>query len=123
MISRANRLTLIALLSFWVLLFTATHIPGPELPRVNVSDKFIHASAFFLLGILLYAALWVRGGQLSGTWWKVLLILMLYGAFDEWTQQFVNRFMDVDDWLADTLGAAIAVTLMALVHFVQLRLE
>jgi VanZ family protein len=123
MISRTHRLSLIALLSFWILLFTATHIPGPELPQVNVSDKLIHASAFFCLGLLLYTAFWVRGGKISGIWWKVLLILMVYGAFDEWTQQFVNRFTDVDDWMADSLGAAIAVAAMSLVHFIKLRLE
>ncbi|MCC7351926.1 MAG: VanZ family protein [Phycisphaerales bacterium] len=123
MMSRTTRLTWIALLSFWILLFAATHIPGPELPQVNVSDKLIHGSAFFCLGVLLYATFWVRGGKISGIWWKVLLILTLYGAFDEWTQQFVNRFTDVDDWMADTIGVAIAVALMTLVHWARLRLE
>lgn len=116
--SRANRLTLIVLLSFWVLLFTATHIPGPDLPPVQVSDKMIHAGAFFLLGLLLYITLWVRGGKISGIWWKVLVVLMLYGALDEWTQQFVNRDTDIHDWMADCTGVAAAVAVMVLVQFV-----
>lgn len=114
--SRVNRLTLIALLSFWMLLFTATHIPQPDLPTVHVSDKLIHASAFFLLAILLYITLWVRGGRVGGIWWKVLIGLMIYGAFDEWTQQYVNRTTDLHDWFADCIGIIAAVFLMLLIH-------
>ena len=39
----------------------------------------------------------------------------LYGASDEWHQSFVpGRDADILDWLADTLGASIALTYL---HF------
>jgi hypothetical protein len=41
-----------------------------------------------------------------------LVIVSAYGATDEWHQSFVpGRAMDVQDWIADTIGAAIAVVL------------
>ena len=37
----------------------------------------------------------------------------LYGLSDEWHQSFVpGRVADYKDWLADTLGASIAITLL-----------
>jgi VanZ family protein len=40
------------------------------------------------------------------------LVVSAFGASDEWHQSFVpGRFTDFWDWLADTLGAAIAVGL------------
>jgi VanZ family protein len=36
--------------------------------------------------------------------WLALAWLGLYAALDEWTQSFVGRGTDVQDWLADMLG-------------------
>ncbi len=53
----------------------------------------------------------------KGCWskWPALLAVLIVSAFgvtDEWHQSFVpGRDCDVFDWLADTLGAALAVTL------------
>jgi hypothetical protein len=44
--------------------------------------------------------------------WLAVLIVSAFGATDEWHQSFVpGRDCDVFDWLADTAGAALAVTL------------
>jgi VanZ family protein len=40
------------------------------------------------------------------------LAISLFGAADEWHQQFVpGRSADRADWLADTVGAALGITL------------
>ena len=40
--------------------------------------------------------------------------MSLFGATDEWHQSFVpGRASEVKDWVADTLGAALAVSLYA----------
>jgi hypothetical protein len=44
--------------------------------------------------------------------WLAVLIVSVFGVTDEWHQSFVpGRDCDVLDWLADTTGAALAVTL------------
>ena len=41
-------------------------------------------------------------------------VASLYGITDEWHQYYVpGRFSDVMDWIADTLGAALATFLYA----------
>jgi VanZ family protein len=41
---------------------------------------------------------------------SALAATSLFGAADEWHQQFIpGRSQDVADWLADTLGAGIGV--------------
>jgi hypothetical protein len=55
--------------------------------------------------------------EAKGCWskwpaWLAVLIVSAFGVTDEWHQSFVpGRSCDVFDWLADTLGAALAVTL------------
>jgi len=44
--------------------------------------------------------------------WAAILLVSVYGALDEWRQSFTpGRFMEFDDWIADTLGALTAVAL------------
>jgi VanZ family protein len=49
----------------------------------------------------------------------VLLILALYGAFDEQTQKLVGRHCDLRDWFADMAGAALAVGLMMILRRIK----
>ena len=43
---------------------------------------------------------------------QVWLLIALYGALDEYRQSFTpGRSVEFDDWLADILGAALAVSL------------
>lgn len=66
------------------------------------ADKVAHGVAFGVLAVLIYLA-WRR------PWWVVTLA-SLYGVSDEVHQFFVpGRSADVTDWLADTLGALVAV--------------
>ncbi|ADI14881.1 VanZ family protein [Truepera radiovictrix] len=70
-------------------------------------DKLFHAANFGVLGLLILFA--------SGRPLLAVLLASLYGAVDELHQATVpGRSADVADWVADTLGAAFAVTLAVL---------
>ena len=75
-------------------------------PDIVDFDKLAHFSIYGLLATLVARA----GFPGSRAWWAVLLV-SLFGLSDEWRQSFTpGRSVEVYDWLADTLGAFIAVT-------------
>lgn len=84
-----------------------------EEPPVDVPDKWAHFIAYGFLGTLIgrTGAFWNRGSQ---GMWLAVLVASLYGASDEWHQTFVpGRYPDAVDWVADTLGAMLAIFLYA----------
>jgi VanZ family protein len=105
----------LALISYWVALFVSTHLPSEVVSvAVGSSDKLIHVIAYAGLALLLGIAWHVAVGRLTPrhlcSAWAALVI---YGAFDEWTQTPVGREASVADWLADALGAAIGLGIFA----------
>ena len=69
-------------------------------------DKIAHLAVFGLLGTL------IARTQPPHRWWWGIGLASLYGAADELRQSFTpGRWMEFDDWLADTLGALLSVTL------------
>jgi VanZ family protein/UDP-2,3-diacylglucosamine pyrophosphatase LpxH len=80
-------------------------------------DKLAHATVFGLLALALDWALRVHAPGLP-MYKRHLLVFMaasLYGATDEWHQWFVpGRDCEVGDWLADSLGAALALAVASL---------
>jgi VanZ family protein len=97
----------------WVMLVAATiflassrsvvatpGLPGPE-------DKYAHFLVYGLLGTLLCR---LGCGWRAAIW--AVVAASLYGMSDEWHQTFVaGRDASLDDWIADTLGALLAVGL------------
>jgi VanZ family protein len=82
--------------SFWLLHY------------IPFRDKGAHALAFGLLAVLFYFA--------SGRFWIAFVLASLYGISDEVHQYFVpGRSVDVTDWLADTVGAGLALAVLWLV--------
>ena len=72
----------------------------------KIDDKFAHFAVYGLLGTL--ACRIGRNGWRAafGAW----LVVALFGASDEWHQSFVpGRSSDFGDWIADTLGATVAI--------------
>ena len=43
----------IALIVYWIILLGATSFPTTAIPSMGVSDKFMHFTAYFVLGVLL----------------------------------------------------------------------
>jgi len=71
-------------------------------------DKAGHFLVFGLLGML------IARTQPRSRWWLGWLVATLYGAADEWRQSFTpGRFVEVADWLADMVGAAVGVAVYA----------
>jgi VanZ family protein len=71
-------------------------------------DKIAHFSVFGLLASLIF-----RAPGFCRKWAIAAVVLVsLFGMSDEFHQSFTpGRSVEFDDWLADTLGACLAVTL------------
>jgi VanZ family protein len=76
----------------------------------DYQDKLYHAGAYFIMGLLAWRSF--------KPWLSSPIILALvsaafcsaYGISDEWHQSFVaGRESDVTDWIADSVGAGLAV--------------
>lgn len=107
---------------FWtygLVLLVATHAPGDEVAFIVRAadyglfdldpDKFVHALAYGLLGLL--AALAYGGLWKSILTAAAMLFTMLaaWGVVDELTQPFFGRACDVNDWVSDCVGAAVGM--------------
>ncbi len=81
-----------------------SQIAAPDIANI---DKVGHALVFGLLATLI-----ARNGFVPRFGWLAVLAVSLFGVSDEWHQSFTpGRSVEVADWAADTLGAALAVTL------------
>lgn len=74
-------------------------------------DKIAHFAVFGALATsIIRLPAFEKRGKLGA--WMVILLVSVYGGLDEWRQSFTpGRFMEFDDWIADTLGAMSAVFL------------
>ena len=120
-LSHRQKLTIISLLFYWPLIFILTHIPVPQLVRkAGVSDKSLHFIAFLILVFLLWFAISPDGRvnwRKAAVWW-VFFVVVGYGAFDEWLQQyFVGRSGNVVDFLANLAGTFAGLVLFAFLTF------
>ncbi len=94
----------VALASLIVLASSRSDVAGPHIPHF---DKVFHFSAYGLLATLICR---LGHGWRAAAW--ALLLTSAFGATDEWHQSFVpGRMSETADWIADTLGATVAVVL------------
>ena len=100
-----------------------------ELPELGFvpTDKLLHAAVFGGLAVLLARAVRFSVAYISTAkcLWLGALGSSLVGALLEVCQAFVPyRSADVLDWVADSVGAALAVSaLLALLRLVPKRVE
>jgi VanZ family protein len=97
-----------ALPAYWFFVFCCTHFPDLRLDLgVPSSDKLAHAAAFALLAFLFwrFAETFRRPLPATFVWWAAA-VLAGYAAFDELTQSFVGRRVDIRDWLGGVAGMA-----------------
>ena len=91
-------------------ILVVTSLPAPP-PMPHQSDKVVHFVAYATLGA---SVSWANGSASAMQAARILVLLSIAGALDEWHQQFIpNRRMDVRDWVADTAGAVAGFTLVA----------
>jgi len=119
-LARRQKLVLICLLLYWPAIFILAHIPVPQFFHgAQVSDKTLHYIAYFVLVFLLWFAV---GPDRKVKWrraavWCVLLVVVCYGALDEWLQGYVGRNADVMDFFADLAGALTGLVLLTIFSF------
>lgn len=103
-IKALDTISLILFCSFIYWLSAQTSLPTPlKFPH---QDKVMHMGAYFILTFFVVRAF--RHFFLSHRHLLIssLIFSSFYGATDEWHQSFViGRSSDINDWIADTLGA------------------
>jgi len=83
-----------------------SHLVSSGVPQ---GDKVAHFAVYGLLGTLVCR---LGRGWRAAVW--AVVAASAFGVSDEWHQSFVpGRSTEVADWVADTLGAAVAVGLYA----------
>lgn len=100
------------LIIYWLILFAATTLPTQHMPKTGISDKIEHFLGYFLLTFLLCNTLYFQDKKVTMKKFPVILalgIVAFYGMVDELHQYFIpGRFCDINDWIADVIGALIA---------------
>ncbi len=92
-------------LALAIMIFTASGESKVAAPDIVSIDKIGHFLVFGLLATLLART------QPPRRWWLGVVLASAYGIFDEFRQSFTpGRAVEVADWVADTLGALVAVT-------------
>lgn len=100
----------IALPVYWAVLFAATHYPRVPMPQdIPHGDKLIHFGAFGMLAFLFWQFARARGPIGDRFVWLAGAILIPYAALDEWLQQFVGRFTDLRDFIANAAGIVVVL--------------
>ncbi len=100
---------LVAFIVAWVGAFVATHLPPEGVPEIHASDKVAHCIGYGVLAALLVGTLTSFGKARSTRIATVLVVLLVYGAFDEMTQPIFRRSASFLDWLADAAGVCVVV--------------
>ena len=108
---------------YMALIFGLSSVQSPPQLPSAIGDKGGHAMLYSGLAALIVRALaggWRPfGGGIAAA---AVLYSTLYGVSDEFHQLFVpTRTADVNDLLADAVGAAVAVVALYAVHAVRAR--
>ncbi|WGS87077.1 VanZ family protein [Methylomonas sp. UP202] len=86
----------------------------PVKMHFEFQDKVQHALAYFVMALFSWRAF--RHRLVERRWLALVSVAYcsVYGISDEWHQSFVpGREPGVGDWLADSLGAALAAVLLS----------
>jgi VanZ family protein len=101
----------------------AQKLATPEIGGQIPKDKLAHFLVFGLLATAILRTPALKNRR-PGSLLIAVLITTSYGAFDEWRQSFTpGRSVEIADWLADTLGAIVAVVVYAHWHAYRRVLE
>lgn len=118
---RTRRLVLVSCIILWLCAFVATHLPADRLPVIRVGDKSMHFVGYFVLTFMFAMTLFVHGvGRWRG-FITAIVVMTVYGAFDEVTQPWFNRYADFADWLIDLAGMATAVAVWEVTMMLRIK--
>ena len=99
---------------FGLIIAYGTLLPLEKLPPAPGSDKLKHFVAFavFVFPISLFKPKWT---------WLIFLIGVLYGGAIEIIQPYVNRYREMGDFWANTIGAIIGVIIARFILILKSR--
>lgn len=105
----------IAFILFCAAIFVESSFPSDSYPELDFefSDKLIHIGIFFVLAFSAYLS-FIHQEKYSllnkKAYLFAVIFTVIYGASDELHQFFVpGRSCDFFDWIADVIGAILAV--------------
>ena len=114
-----KKLIYIPLIVYWIILLTATSLPGNDVPDLHISDKVEHFSAYAILTVFLtFTVLLQNKYQMlkKHAYLLTVLLVSIYGALDELHQLYIpGRSCDIMDWTADTLAACFGVLIVYII--------
>jgi VanZ family protein len=121
-VSKIRSGTTLLVAAYWLALFTATHVPKvPAAFSAPGADKWEHLVSYGTLAFLLAGRRSLWQPVIWKVFFKIGMLVALYGIFDELTQPFFGRHADVADWFADVLGCVIGLTAFAIVRAIFVR--
>jgi VanZ family protein len=116
--SRARTLAVV----YFIILFTATHIPIDPSQVVEVSDKILHFCGYAALTVLVLIGWEFTIGLLQPKhYFAVWLAGTIYGMFDESSQTLVGRRCDMNDWAADVAGIVTGLIVFKIIRAIVYR--
>jgi VanZ family protein len=107
----------------WIGAFTATHIPARYIPRqiACLGDIALHGIGFLGLSSWFILTLAAFGTKPAQRILLVIAVMTVYGAVDEYTQQFFGRSTELKDWLTDTTATIVSLILWETILFLAKR--
>ena len=117
---RRHKYVITLLLIYWPAIFIATHIPVPLLARKSgMSDKTMHFLAYLVLVFFWWFTIspYSKVNWRKVKVWLTLVVMVWYGAFDEWLQGRVGRSADVMDFFADLSGTLAGLVILTIFNF------
>jgi len=115
-----QKITVAALVLYWVVLAFVSHIPIPQLVyKAQVSDKWLHFLAYLNLIFLLWYSIRPDGkaNWRSGLVWLVFFVSCVYGGIDEMIQPYFGRQKDFMDFSANVAGSLTGLILFTFMTF------
>lgn len=121
---RQRKVILFILILMWTGAFAATHIPARYIPSqiAGLGDIVLHGIGFLGLSSWLILTMAAFGVKPVKRILFVLLVMMIYGALDEYTQQFFGRSTELKDWLTDTTATVVSLILWETILFLAQRI-
>ncbi len=106
---------------FCAVIFWFSHQSAlPSLHLFPYQDKIVHFGEYAFLGFLAWRCFRHQVKRTELLFLLSLVFCSLYGALDEFHQYFIpNRTSDVFDWLADTIGSGMSISIMTFLRIRQ----
>jgi VanZ family protein len=107
-----RNLFLLCALGWAGVIFYLSSLPGVDVPPLFFGeDKLLHAVVFGILGFFALGAMKTTGdGYRVFQPWLAVVLVVVYGALDEFHQHFVpGRTPDIHDLMADAVGGMLGV--------------